>query len=690
MQSVSASSTRGSSVMAQLETMPARRDALIVAADHYEDRKLRALNAPARDAAELARVLGDPEIGDFRIDVSLNDADNIVRRKVSEFFHERGRNDLLLLHLSCHGIKDEDGTLYFASSNTALEHLEATAVSSAFIHHQMTKSRSRRMILLFDCCFSGAFARGLVHRASSYVGIKEEFEGQGRVILTASGPMGYAFEGDNVASDGRPSIFTSAIVEGLETGEADLDRDGHVSVDELFDYLCDRVHDATPNQTPRKWVFDVQGNLYVARSPFRGQAPVLLPELRMASESPYTYVRAGAVEELTRLLTSPDVSSAAAARIMLEELANDDSKLVSAAAARALDENRPPESTQAVLETTRESQPPATAPVRLLPPPRKSQPSDEQLHAHWARVARKIVNGLVVPFLGAGINLSYRPTDFRWSLPQDQYLPSSSELARYLSSEFGELGEGDDLARVAQFASITEGTGSLYQALHEVFAYDYPPGPVHRLLADLQRTLGNRSMGSTPHQVIMTTNYDDMLERAFDAAGEEYDLLTYISMNPAEHRGRFMHLSPEADEPQPITHPYEYQGVDLSRRTVILKMYGGVARSRTFDEDNYVITEDDFSKYLSHSDISQLLPPSIAKRVRNSHFLFLGYGMNAWSVRVLFNRIWGERGLDFPSWSIQYRPDVIETRVWEDRNVQILDVDLYEYVEGLRRTLLRA
>jgi hypothetical protein len=46
--------------MPQPEPQLARREALIIAADRYEDPKLRALRAPARDAQELARVLGDP------------------------------------------------------------------------------------------------------------------------------------------------------------------------------------------------------------------------------------------------------------------------------------------------------------------------------------------------------------------------------------------------------------------------------------------------------------------------------------------------------------------------------------------------------------------------------------------------------------------------------------------------------
>lgn len=363
---------------------PAHREALIVATDVYEDPKLRALRAPARDAEELARVLGDPEVGDFRVGVSLNEPDHVVRRKLSEFFRDRSRDDLLLLHVSCHGLKDEDGTLYFASANTAVEHLEATAIPSEFVNRQMTKSRSRRIVLLLDCCFGGAFARGLVHRAGESVAIKEEFEGQGRVVLTASRAMEYAFEGDNREGDAQPSIFTSAIVQGLESGEADRDRDSRVSIDELYDYVYDQVREATPNQTPSKWTFDVHGDLYVARSPFREPEPVPLPvELTAALESPFANVRAGAVEELARLLVGADAGLAVAARVALEEVADDDSKRVSEAAARALAggagtsvASRPSEPAAVVLAPPRvETEPPERAPAAVPPRPRRERGS---------------------------------------------------------------------------------------------------------------------------------------------------------------------------------------------------------------------------------------------------------------------------------------------------------------------------
>ena len=316
----------------------ARHCALVVANDVYQDPKLRRLRAPAADAQELARVLSDPAIGGFEVELSLNEPEHVVRRRLAAFFHDRGLDDLLLLHLSCHGLKDDDGRLYFATADTDIAHLDATSIPSDFVNRQMSRSRSRRIVLLLDCCYSGAFATGLLSRAGDRVDIMERFDGRGRAVLTASSAMEYSFEGDVLSGEGHPSVFTSALVRGLETGAADRNRDGWITVDELYDYAYDEVRAVTPSQTPGKWTFDVQGEVYLARSLLEPPAVELPDELVNATKSHFAHIRSGAVDELAGLLRGPDAGLAGAARTMLEELRDDDSRRVSDAAALALAE----------------------------------------------------------------------------------------------------------------------------------------------------------------------------------------------------------------------------------------------------------------------------------------------------------------------------------------------------------------
>src|SRR5918995_1302610 len=172
------------------------RSALIVASYDYQDPGLRRLGAPARDAEALARVLRDPAIGGFEVRTMLNEPAHVITEAVEDFFADRTQDDLLLLHFSCHGVKDEGGELFFATSNTKLRRLGATAVAADFVNRRMNRSRSRRIVLLLDCCYAGAFERGMVARAGTGVGIEEHFGGRGHAVITASSALEYAFEGD--------------------------------------------------------------------------------------------------------------------------------------------------------------------------------------------------------------------------------------------------------------------------------------------------------------------------------------------------------------------------------------------------------------------------------------------------------------------------------------------------------------
>ena len=241
------------------------RFALVIANDEYEDESLSKLIAPKFDAYALAEVLGDPGTCNFTVQLVLNKKSHIVNQYIEAFFEDRKRDDLLLLYFSGHGIKDEDGRLYFATPNTKRKRLLSTAVSASFVNDLMRKTRSRSQILLLDCCYSGAFAKGMISKSSSAIGTNKHFQGRGRVVLTASDSMQYAFEEDKIVEIGTSnSIFTSAIVEGIRTWEADSNNDNRISVHELYDYIEGYVQERTPNQQPVMWSFNTKGEMIIA------------------------------------------------------------------------------------------------------------------------------------------------------------------------------------------------------------------------------------------------------------------------------------------------------------------------------------------------------------------------------------------------------------------------------------------
>jgi Caspase domain len=325
--------------------MTGRRRALVVAIDEYENPGLRALRSPAADAEALAAVLGDSRIGDFEVDVVRNEPAHEVQARIEDLFAEARADDVLLLHFSGHGLKGEAGDLFFAARNTRPDRLASTAVPADFVQRCIRSTASRSVVLLLDCCYGGAFGQGVAVRAAGDVNVLDNFPtgrlggGRGRAVITASNAMEYAFEGEQLATDDhpRPSIFTSALVQGLTTGDADRDEDGWVSLDELYDYVFDAVRAKNPHQTPTRDI-EMQGDFLVARSRRRRVVPAPVPpDLRAALEDANPYARLGAVAELKSRLLSENLPVASSAHEALTAVAAADTRLVADAAAQALD-----------------------------------------------------------------------------------------------------------------------------------------------------------------------------------------------------------------------------------------------------------------------------------------------------------------------------------------------------------------
>ena len=74
------------------------------------------------------------------------------------------------------------------------------------------------------------------------------------------------------------------------------------------------------------------------------------------------------------------------------------------------------------------------------------------------------------------------------------------------------------------------------------------------------------------------------------------------------------------------------------------------------------------------------VPVGLAARLRRSHFLFLGYGMREWNLRLLLNRLWAGAPLNYRSWAVAPTPAPVEREFWRSRDVDLLEAPLEEYV----------
>ena len=244
-----------------------KRLALLVGTSEYpECEKLSPLHGSLLDVDAMQRVL--VANGEFAADdvVVLK---NATRQAIEDAIHnlfnasDRKKDDLVLFYFSGHGIVDEANKLFLGTPSTRKEGnkiVKPTTVAAAYLQDAMNDSKSQHQVLIFNCCFSGAFAQGMTVMDDGSVNLKNHLGGKGRAILTSSSSTQFSFQ-----PDGGMSIYTRYLVEGIETGAADRDGDRNISIDELHEYAALKVSQESPNMTPAFYPVEQGAKIYIAK-----------------------------------------------------------------------------------------------------------------------------------------------------------------------------------------------------------------------------------------------------------------------------------------------------------------------------------------------------------------------------------------------------------------------------------------
>jgi hypothetical protein len=310
---------------------------------------------------------------------------------------------------------------------------------------------------------------------------------------------------------------------------------------------------------------------------------------------------------------------------------------------------------------------------------------------------KELKEGQIVAFLGAGASLSGRPPEAAWQEQDSPYPPKGSELAGLLADEacFPSTSDTDrrDLAKVASYFEATNDRALLRDRLRQVFVRPHAPGVIHQFLAATKTPL-----------LIVTTNYDNLIEQAFEAVGRPYHLVMHVS-DQKEHAASVLWWKPGAGEPE--AHPPVRLPLSLTDTPIIYKMHGGVSR-KSERWDNFVITEEDYMDFLSRMTAQGAIPARFMMEFRRKRFLFLGYALGDWNLRVILRSLrsaLSNAALDLAggpptvfqvdpgagetrrSWSIQLRPSELERWLWEKRQVSIYDLRIEDFVARLRQQM---
>ena len=293
----------------------------------------------------------------------------------------------------------------------------------------------------------------------------------------------------------------------------------------------------------------------------------------------------------------------------------------------------------------------------------------------YPEIYAELMAGKVIPFLGAGAPLYARnPKQTGWYKKQQggevvSSLPTGGELADYLAlrtnlpdSEKGEL------TKMAQYFEAVRGPGPLRERLREIFSHEQPPTPLHEFLADVPAPL-----------LIVTTNYDDLVERAYRQRGKPCDVVVHMT------DGEKVLWWPDG-KAEPTALPADELIIELDEVSVVYKMHGAIDR-RDKQIGHYVITEDDYIEFLTRMTRRTVIPTIFAEPFQRRPFLFLGYGLYDWNLRVILNSIQQFRGNPkFRSWAIETLSKPVERKLWEARGVDVYDgLTLEQFLADLQK-----
>ena len=263
-----------------------KKVALLIGVSEYKA-GLPPLPAAPNDVEAMRRVLQDPNLGGFDVVERLLNPDPFAMQDaIEKLFAECQKDDLALLFFSGHGITDDHDRLFLTTCLTNEKRFRATSVPASFVHEVMNESDCQRQVVILDCCYSGAFKQGWQARSAGTIDIKQQLAlgSKGRAVLTSSTALQKSFEHDG------SGIYTRYLVEGIETGVADCNGNGTISIQELHEYAKEKVQEAKPAMTPEIHTHKEGFNILLAQARRKPEADYRKLVERYASHGEISFV----------------------------------------------------------------------------------------------------------------------------------------------------------------------------------------------------------------------------------------------------------------------------------------------------------------------------------------------------------------------------------------------------------------
>lgn len=271
------------------------------------------------------------------------------------------------------------------------------------------------------------------------------------------------------------------------------------------------------------------------------------------------------------------------------------------------------------------------------------------------QIATAVTERRCILFLGAGVHAP-PPEGSEYQYPDAQRPPIGSALSRQLAAscalpERFPAEDVSNLQRVSLFYEIARSRRLLVEAVNAAVNTGKQPSPMLRALAELDFPL------------VITTNYDQLFERALYVVGKQPRAAVYTpNLEPTTD-----HRDPTAESP------------------VVFKIHGDILQPETI-----VITDEDYIQFvlrMSNKEPYDPVPMTLKYHLTGWPTLFVGYSLLDYNLRVLFKTLrWKIDSANAPEmYSVDFRPDPLIVDVWHNqrRYVNFIAEDVWTFVPRL-------
>jgi hypothetical protein len=331
----------------------------------------------------------------------------------------------------------------------------------------------------------------------------------------------------------------------------------------------------------------------------------------------------------------------------------------------------------------------------------------------WDLILRRMSKGRCVPFLGAAVNVRSRDESYPYA-----GLPLAEKVALDLVNKLMAL-DAKELRELAEVKSHVSFENSRREDLLRLTLYNLARVALHvdvdsnfdfdYLLSLLQESLSGENTPSKlletlacieTLQLIVTTNYDRLMENALEKIHRPYE--RYVQPN----------------DPVMVSAQRKVNERLLQARTqaklILYKIHGtfpdaqsakggeglkapaekgdeegsGDADTALPQPSRIIITEDDYIKLLTFiGKKGEGVPNLIWDFMTDGTLLFLGYSLEDWDFRTIYKGLIEALPPNArrTSFAIQKDPPPFWVEYWKSKGVIICDVDVYRFADELKK-----